>query len=68
MKTKIMMFALFVVFFGGALSVFAQPYRGYLIDKLNLSDKQISEIEKLRDEHLKKCLISEMSLINSLSI
>lgn len=54
MKTKIMMFALFVVFFGGALSVFAQPYRGYLIDKLNLSDKQISEIEKLRDEHLKK--------------
>lgn len=34
-------------------STFAQPMRGYLIDKLDLTEKQLNEIQKLRDSHLK---------------
>ncbi len=42
-----------VVFFLIFTSTFAQPMRGYLIDKLDLTEKQLNEIQKLRDSHLK---------------
>lgn len=54
MKTKLFPIAVLVLLFGWILNLNAQPFRGYLMDKLNLTDKQITDIEKLRDEHLKK--------------
>ncbi|MCX8057067.1 MAG: Spy/CpxP family protein refolding chaperone [Ignavibacteria bacterium] len=52
MKTKLLAIAVItIVFFGNLIG---QPLRGYFRDKLDLTDKQIAEIEKLRDEHLKK--------------
>lgn len=35
-------------------NVFGQPFRPYIYEKLNLTDKQITEVEKLRDTHLKR--------------
>lgn len=54
MKAKLILSIVFVLFLGLFVNLFSQPYRGFLIDKLNLSDKQLSELEKLRDAHLKK--------------
>lgn len=54
MKAKMFIPVFLVLVLGLSLNLFGQPYRGYLLDKLNLTDKQLSEFEKLRDEHLKK--------------
>jgi Spy/CpxP family protein refolding chaperone len=54
MKTKINFFAIGLLMLIFAGSIFAQPRRSYLYDKLSLTDQQISQIEKLRDQHLKK--------------
>lgn len=54
MKKRIILSLIVVVLFSWSATLLAQPYRGYLIDKLDLSDKQLNDIEKLRDDHLKK--------------
>lgn len=54
MTAKINFLTILLVMLVFAGSVFAQPRRPYLYDKLNLTDQQISQIEKLRDQHLKK--------------
>lgn len=51
-KFNLALIGLLIAVFAG--SMFAQPRRPYLYDKLNLSDQQITQIEKLRDQHLKK--------------
>lgn len=44
---------IFSVLFLMFTSSLAQPMRGYLIDKLDLTEKQLNDIQKLRDNHLK---------------
>lgn len=45
--------AIIVVLFLMFTLSYAQPKRGYLIDKLDLTEKQLDEIQKLKDSHLK---------------
>jgi DNA repair exonuclease SbcCD ATPase subunit len=54
MKAKLILSVFVILLTGFLMNVSSQPYRGYLMDKLNLTDKQLSEIEKLRDNHLKQ--------------
>ncbi len=54
MKSKIFFSAVLIILLGLMSNINAQPFKGPLMDKLNLTDKQITEIEKLRDDHLKK--------------
>lgn len=54
MKSKIFFSAVLIILLGLISNINAQPFKGPLMDKLNLTDKQITEIEKLRDDHLKK--------------
>ncbi len=67
MKSKIFLVTVLILLFGLIFNLNAQPFRGYLMDKLNLTDKQISDIEKLRDEHLKK-MADYRNEINKLTI
>lgn len=39
-----------------SVNLLAQPLRWRLYDKLNLTDKQLEEIQKLQDEHIKNML------------
>jgi DNA gyrase/topoisomerase IV subunit A len=51
-KLSLIVFAFLMIAF--VSSSFSQPKRTYIYDKLNLTEQQITQIEKLRDQHLKK--------------
>ncbi|MGB9663387.1 MAG: Spy/CpxP family protein refolding chaperone [Ignavibacteria bacterium] len=54
MKPKINLLTIGLLIIVLVGSIFAQPRRSYLYDKLNLTDQQINQLEKLRDQHWKK--------------